>query len=1174
MFNKNSATYTEQFDGENVTHSLNFGIKFDDYKSSWHYNLLEFTENKYAAIIKSTCGKYILTGFHFGLQPSFTVNANDDVTMDNIEIAMIDFNDNGHQSTTVYDEVSMAKNQDVGYIYTTEHNGWECVAENTARYLLKKELDAFGNPTGRYMCLNGYVDRFSDLNIVGTFANTENFANPNCHGASCMLQTSFPNEFIFNTQGCRTYSLLSDSVWSITSSNPSITVTPSNGLANHSYDVEVCNTLSPSSDVTETLTLTYCNTSKEYLVKVKQGNPCFTAGQVFDISANGQYVTVPIQCCVRALFYDSTLISNATIQSTYFKVYVNENSSGALRTITVGVVFCDGAEADVTINQGVGFERWVNEGTTCVGAEKCDVERKYTGTTASDINTRTDETRTVNCSASTECGGITTRWVDSTKTTCSGGKKYVVQIEQVSYDGGQTWSTTGNERLGGETQDSPAECAEPTQDWRNVSGYLCNGTNKYARQELYIDNVAQGVYRMGAIIEYDSVDCGYDPSITGYTYQKTQVEGYVCNEYDKHERLRLYVSNDYVTWSGTSVYYVGNVIEYNSTDCGYVPQYEYRWVLTQMATCVGYDKYYLYKQQRRASGGSWEDVVPTKTSYDGEGTMTPSLIEADSRDCGYVPPTPDPQYDWKVVPNDFVCDSCEGTEEYAMMYTYYTDDPTNIQTGHTPFTDTITSDSYSGNIVSAKISTCVTDIDDNAFNSCGDLKLVDMPDSVTSIGASAFEYCIDLIDMTLPNSVTSIGNSAFNGCTQLSSIFIPNSATSIGQSAFTSCQNIQYLNIPSGVTSIGQYAFSDCQGLSDIIIPNTVTSIGNSAFYGCNGATYLTIGSGVTSIGDDAFRNCTRLVRLSIPNSVTTIGTGAFYHCSGLTSCTIGSGVTTIGALAFESCSSLSSITIGSGVTSIGNKAFWYCSGLTSITINAATPPTLGTDVFHNTNDSPIYVPCESVNAYRTASGWSTYASRIHGIPPCDEPTPPTNIKFSATYSDSQTYSKECDSSTSLTSGETKPSGYDYSAMTSAVIGDCVTSISSLAFSNCSGLTEVTIPNGVTSIGASAFYWCSSLTSVTIPNSVTSISYNAFQYCESLTSVTIPSGVTSIGQYAFRDCTSLTSITVNATTPPTLGMYVFNDTNNCPIYVPSSSVNAYKTANRWSSYASRIQPIT
>ena len=120
-------------------------------------------------------------------------------------------------------------------------------------------------------------------------------------------------------------------------------------------------------------------------------------------------------------------------------------------------------------------------------------------------------------------------------------------------------------------------------------------------------------------------------------------------------------------------------------------------------------------------------------------------------------------------------------------------------------------------------------------------------------------------------------------------------------------------------------------------------------------------------------------------------------------------------------------------------------------------------------------------------------------------------------------------------------------------------------------ITSIDIPSGTTSIGDYAFYICTSLSSVTIPSSVTSIGNNAFQDCRSLTSVTIPSGVTSIGNYAFRYCSGLTSVIVNATTPPTLGASAFNNTNDCPIYVPCSSVSAYKAASNWSTYASRIQ---
>ena len=415
-------------------------------------------------------------------------------------------------------------------------------------------------------------------------------------------------------------------------------------------------------------------------------------------------------------------------------------------------------------------------------------------------------------------------------------------------------------------------------------------------------------------------------------------------------------------------------------------------------------------------------------------------------------------------------------------------------------------------------------------------------------------------------------------------------------------------DITTVCTSIGNDAFSQCTGLTSVIIPDSVTSIGDDAFTFCRGLTSVIIPDSVTSIGANAFTFCRGLTSVIIPDSVTSIGLNAFEYCSSLTSVTIGSGVASIPLHAFRGCTSLTSVTIPNTVLSIGDIAFSACTALTEITCDATTPPTLGTGVFDNTNDCPIYVPCESVNAYKTA--WGAYAHRIQ----CKE-TPVYGGKARLTLNDGSIV--EIPGTGELTRNET--SGYSattvnveigsgctsigymainfYKNITSIVVPDSVTSIGDRAFANCRSLTSITIPDSVTSIGMTAFYNCSGLTSVNIPSgvtsiepdvfsrcigltsiiipdSVTSIGTGAFDYCSGLTSVNIPSGVTSIGVAAFSHCKSLTSITCNSITPPTLSLNAFDDTNDCPIYVPAESVEAYKSATNWSTYAGRIQPIT
>lgn len=202
----------------------------------------------------------------------------------------------------------------------------------------------------------------------------------------------------------------------------------------------------------------------------------------------------------------------------------------------------------------------------------------------------------------------------------------------------------------------------------------------------------------------------------------------------------------------------------------------------------------------------------------------------------------------------------------------------------------------------------------------------------------------------------------------------------IGSSAFTSGTSISSVLLSDSITSIGTCAFSGCTSLAKINIPSGVTNIESNAFYNCRSLQSINIPSGVTAINNSTFTLCSSLRNITIPDSVITIDGFAFNYCTNLTSVTIGSGVTSIGNRSFNGCNGLTSIEIPSGVTSIGDSAFQSCTSLTSVTLEATTPPTLGSLVFSQTNNCPIYVPAASVDTYKAASGWSTYSSRIQAI--------------------------------------------------------------------------------------------------------------------------------------------------------------------------------------------------
>lgn len=214
----------------------------------------------------------------------------------------------------------------------------------------------------------------------------------------------------------------------------------------------------------------------------------------------------------------------------------------------------------------------------------------------------------------------------------------------------------------------------------------------------------------------------------------------------------------------------------------------------------------------------------------------------------------------------------------------------------------------------------------------------------------------------------------------------------------------------------------------------------------------------------------------------------------------------------------------------IGQEAFYYCENLKSITL----PATVG-DI-----GWLAFAGCRSLEEFKSA--WSSADSRaivIDGV-----------LKAFA------------------------PAG-----LTRYVVEEGVREIGEGAFYICDHLEQIIIPRGVESIGDSAFFG-TSLTDIIIPEGVKSIGQGICYECLDLATITLPSTLEKLGDYAFYGCESTVEVHSTAPHPPMMEIDVDGFNNSFEyqiadyrIYVPTGSVEAYRSAEGWNKYADKICDI-
>lgn len=177
-----------------------------------------------------------------------------------------------------------------------------------------------------------------------------------------------------------------------------------------------------------------------------------------------------------------------------------------------------------------------------------------------------------------------------------------------------------------------------------------------------------------------------------------------------------------------------------------------------------------------------------------------------------------------------------------------------------------------------------------------------------------------------------------------------------------------------------EFASSDCSMRIDAKLANGTYQIP------CTSTTYTS--TSITRNEVTSISGYGTMTGVTIGGCVSSVGVGAFSGLP-LENVVIEEGVTTIGGQAFRYNPNLKTVDLPSTITSIANFAFQIPTGSTTtafetLTVRATTPPTIYSSSIVINNPGglvwTIKVPAASVDAYKAASGWSSFSSRITSI--------------------------------------------------------------------------------------------------------------------------------------------------------------------------------------------------
>ena len=381
--------------------------------------------------------------------------------------------------------------------------------------------------------------------------------------------------------------------------------------------------------------------------------------------------------------------------------------------------------------------------------------------------------------------------------------------------------------------------------------------------------------------------------------------------------------------------------------------------------------------------------------------------------------------------------------------------------------------------------TKVTTIGMNAFNNCGSVVTIKLPDTLKDIGVKNAEFnrpaggAIDTGANGLPGAgITNKNGSEADTSDELNTeVSGPEAAPAqVTENAFRGCGKLQgfvvndtnpYFTVKDGVLfdKSGKKLIRYPVGRADAMyaIPEGTETIADAAFMMPATATAtgalktVTFPDSLKKIEDGAFRQSS-IISVKLPN-------------------------VEYGKYVFD-CSALQSVTVTDGLTAIPEKAFWGCDELTSVDRGNVT--TLGVSAFERCALTAI-----DLSKVTEIGDYAFYFSKLE------------NVTVPAATKTGKGAFMNCPD-----------------LVTATVLGD---TLDPYMFFYCTSLATLTAEN-ITTIEPFALGYCVKLAELPV-GKVERIGYGAFRNCHALVNVTLPATLKELGKYAFADCGGLTTVT-------------------------------------------------